>query len=68
MRTRFLFIVLLLTAGLVSAQTLKGGGEANPELLTNQESLQTWQDMRFGMFISLGTCCAAGNGNWLVPW
>ena len=60
MRTRFLFIVLLLTAGLVSAQTLKGGGEANPELLTNQESLQTWQDMRFGMFIHWGPVALRG--------
>ena len=36
---------------LVAQAQLSGGGEAYPELKTNQKALKAWQDLRFGMFI-----------------
>ena len=39
---------------------LTGGGEANSNLYTNQESLEDWQDMRFGMFIHWGPVTLRG--------
>ena len=44
-------VSLLFLPQLASAQNLKGGGEGNPNLLTNQQSLKQWRDLRFGMFI-----------------
>ncbi len=41
-------------------QLLKGGGEANPQLLTNRESLERWRDLRFGMFIHWGPVALKG--------
>jgi alpha-L-fucosidase len=52
----FLFIF----STLLTAQTLTGGGEKNPNLLTNKESLQNWLDMRFGMFIHWGPVALRG--------
>ncbi len=37
-----------------------GGGELNPDLLTNQEALNEFQDMRFGMFIHWGPVALKG--------
>ena len=37
-----------------------GGGEAHPDLLTHQESLQHFKDMRFGMFIHWGAYAIPG--------
>jgi alpha-L-fucosidase len=42
-----------------TAQAL-GGGEAYPELLTNKEALQSFQDMRFGMFVHWGPVSLRG--------
>jgi alpha-L-fucosidase len=42
------------------AQNLKGGGEANPGLVTNSESLENWRDMRFGMFVHWGPVSLKG--------
>ena len=39
---------------------LSGGGEANPDLRTHQGVLQTFQDMRFGMFIHWGPVALRG--------
>ena len=52
-------IFLLLIASYGQAQ-YSGGGEANPSLLTNQESLKEFQDMRFGMFIHWGSVSLKG--------
>lgn len=54
-----LFLVTLFTFQ-AFGQNLKGGGEANPALLTNQESLQKWQDLKFGMFIHWGPVTLRG--------
>lgn len=37
-----------------------GGGEAYPELRTNREALENFQDMRFGMFVHWGPVSIAG--------
>jgi len=42
------------------AQDLKGGGEAYPELLTNQKSLENWRSRRFGMFVHWGPVSQKG--------
>jgi alpha-L-fucosidase len=56
----FLLIIFFsITFYTSSAQTF-GGGEANPKLLTNKESLKKWQDMRFGMFIHWGPVTLRG--------
>jgi alpha-L-fucosidase len=44
----------------VLAQSGRGGGEANPGLVTNQASLKNWQDLRFGMFIHWGPVALRG--------
>ncbi len=55
-----IIIILLVFANLTIGQTLFGGGEANPDVLTNKESLQKWQKMRFGMFIHWGPVALRG--------
>lgn len=42
------------------AQALTGGGEANPDLKTNQRALVDWRDRRFGMFIHWGPVSLRG--------
>ncbi|MEA1878987.1 MAG: alpha-L-fucosidase [Bacteroidota bacterium] len=37
-----------------------GGGEANPNLTTNVDALEAWQDMRFGMFVHWGPVALKG--------
>ena len=59
MRPTLTVLLMALTIS-SSAQTLFGGGEANPKLLTNSESLKAWQDMRFGMFIHWGPVALRG--------
>ncbi len=55
-----LYIALsLLSFNTLTAQ-LSGGGEANPDLKTNKESLKKFQDMRFGMFIHWGPVTLRG--------
>jgi alpha-L-fucosidase len=44
----------------VLSQNLKGGGEANPDLLTNMESLENWRNLRFGMFVHWGPVSLKG--------
>ncbi len=55
-----LLVHLFLLTGILSAQTLFGGGEANPDLRSNQKALQNWQAMRFGMFIHWGPVALRG--------
>ena len=52
--------ILIFCVNIVVSQTLTGGGEANPDLLTNQQSLQEWRDKRFGMFIHWGPVALRG--------
>ena len=54
------WVVLLLLIPLYGQAQYSGGGEANPDLLTNVESLQDFQDMRFGMFIHWGPVSLKG--------
>ncbi len=56
----FLFIFFLFLCLSPAAQNLKGGGEANPDLLTNKEALEKWRDQRFGMFIHWGPVALRG--------
>lgn len=37
-----------------------GGGEANPQLTTNAQALESWQSMRFGMFVHWGPVALKG--------
>jgi len=53
------FLLLIAAVGIVVAQP-RGGGEANPGMQTNPESLKRWQDMRFGMFIHWGPVTLRG--------
>lgn len=39
---------------------LSGGGEANPDLTTNEEALRAFQELRFGMFIHWGPVSLRG--------
>lgn len=56
---KYIWLVLFLTLPLyVSAQW--GGGEANPELITNAESLKEWQDLKFGLFVHWGPVSLRG--------
>lgn len=53
------FVIGSLTCSDLFAQRM-GGGEANPNLHTNEESLDKWQNMRFGMFIHWGPVSLRG--------
>lgn len=59
-RLVFSCILVLLTIGPAHSQSLKGGGEANPQLLTNKESLEIWRKMRFGLFVHWGPISLKG--------
>ncbi len=52
-------LLLLLSASYARAQ-YSGGGDLNPDLRTNQESLKEFLDMRFGMFIHWGPVALKG--------
>jgi alpha-L-fucosidase len=52
------FLAILMLPLLVNAQW--GGGEANPDLKTNAESLQNWQDLKFGLFVHWGPVSLRG--------
>ncbi|MCK5692765.1 MAG: alpha-L-fucosidase [Bacteroidales bacterium] len=56
----FFWTILLLLIPHYGQAQYSGGGEANPGLLTNVESLQEFQDMRFGMFIHWGPVSLKG--------
>jgi alpha-L-fucosidase len=53
-------MILTLIPTLSVARPSRGGGEANPELATNQTALQNWRDLRFGMFIHWGPVALRG--------
>jgi alpha-L-fucosidase len=57
---RFGGILLLLLAPIFGMAQYSGGGELNPDLHTNQESLKEFLDMRFGMFIHWGPVALKG--------
>jgi len=54
----FLAFLFLFNPGI--AQNLTGGGEGNPGLLTNKDSLEQWRNLRFGMFIHWGPVTLRG--------
>ncbi|HKK46364.1 MAG TPA: alpha-L-fucosidase [Balneolaceae bacterium] len=62
MFTRLVLMLSVLVSCSISPvlAQLSGGGEANPELHTNQKTLKQWQDMRFGMFIHWGPVSLRG--------
>lgn len=53
-------LIVSLSISYSIAQTVGGGGEANPNLKTNPASLKAFQDMRFGMFIHWGPISMRG--------
>ncbi len=57
---RSIFSLLLLLITFYGHAQYSGGGELNPGLPTNQESLKEFQDMRFGMFIHWGPVSLKG--------
>jgi alpha-L-fucosidase len=60
MKTHIINLVFLVALSFpLSAQPF-GGGEANPELITDQEVLLNWMDLRFGMFIHWGPVTLRG--------
>ena len=59
MKQTILIIALLLVCSQMKAQ-LSGGGEANPDLHTNQKALKKFMDNRFGMFIHWGPVTLRG--------
>ncbi|MCK0157162.1 alpha-L-fucosidase [Cellulophaga sp. F20128] len=62
MKTTYKYTVVLFslfTLFTVNAQ-LSGGGEANPNLTTNTKALESFKDMRFGMFIHWGPVALRG--------
>ena len=54
--------IFLLTFCFVSAraQNIGGGGEANPQLKTNIQALEKWQDLKYGLFIHWGPVSLRG--------
>lgn len=56
----FLLIFLIITFVDTRAQNLTGGGETNPQLITNSKSLEMWRSLRFGMFIHWGPVSLKG--------
>ena len=61
MKTLLIYLFCLISfSDQILSQNLKGGGEANPSLLTNKKSLESWQDMRFGMFVHWGPVSLKG--------
>ncbi len=52
-------VVWLLPTTITSAQH-SGGGEANPNLITNQEALKKFRENRFGMFVHWGYVALRG--------
>ena len=52
-------VVWLLPTTITSAQH-SGGGEANPNLITNQEALKKFRENRFGMFVHWGPVALRG--------
>jgi alpha-L-fucosidase len=59
-RLFFLSTIIILANVNLSAQNLKGGGEENPDLLTNKESLEKWKSLRFGLFVHWGPVSLKG--------
>lgn len=61
MRNIFLAIscIVLFTIS-ASSQIIMGGGEANPNLISNKESIENWKKLRFGMFIHWGPVTLRG--------
>ncbi len=56
----FFLIISLMAVFPGYAQMLKGGGEANPSLVTNKKSLENWQKRRFGLFVHWGPVSLRG--------
>ena len=44
----------------IYAQNLIGGGEANPNLVTNKASLEKWKQLKFGLFVHWGPVSLRG--------
>lgn len=59
-KQRSLFCILALCIFYSAHGQLSGGGEANPNLTTNKEALQAFQELRFGMFIHWGPVSLRG--------
>ena len=56
---KYVHLILLLSLPLfLNAQW--GGGEANPDLKTNMNSLKEWQDLKFGLFVHWGPVSLRG--------
>ncbi len=60
MALKQLLVVFLLITQFSFAQNSNGGGEANPDLKTNEQALKRFQDNRFGMFIHWGPVTLRG--------
>ena len=58
--TKKMFSIILLLFSFSSQAQYLGGGEANPNLRTNDKALQDFMDMRFGMFIHWGPIALRG--------
>jgi len=56
----FFLSILLSLIGLYGFGQYSGGGDLNPDLRTNVESLKEFLDMRFGMFIHWGPVALKG--------
>ena len=54
------FVFSFLISFSVHGQHIGGGGDANPNLKTNLQSLKKWQDMKFGLFIHWGPVSLRG--------
>ena len=55
-------LFILLVPNLLFAQW--GGGEKYPDLKPHSQSLQQWQDMKFGMFVHWGPSVIRGTSSW----
>ena len=55
-----LIVIMLLLFQSSSMLAQWGGGEKYPDLKTNQEALQEWQNMKFGLFVHWGPVSLRG--------
>ena len=59
-KANILFWLVVFACYNLYGQNLKGGGEKYPALITNETSLQSWQSLRFGMFVHWGPVSLKG--------
>jgi alpha-L-fucosidase len=65
---QFTLLFVFMFSGFQLHAHYSGGGEANPELVTNKASLEKFKDMRLGLFIHWEPVSLRGEEiSWSLP-